>query len=234
VASGLWRYLGCQISAAGREPYLEISRGYDVRERRHSVTCPPWNDRRTLIGYGQSGLAVSDNLLSCNRHRWLKDSRSAQPFRSGDIQTRRLVPHSHPRPDGRNWSKHLQETAGRLSPHGRGCEERSDKRPGKSTHAGRQVDGSAGALQRLRGWNGGDPCDIDGMAGKALCFLIVGGAPRAAEVFKMRCVEIDDDLWHVPANRMKGRTARDIPLPQEAMDILRPILADNPAPDAYV
>jgi hypothetical protein len=33
---------------------------------------------------------------------------------------------------------------------------------------------------------------------------------------------------------MKGRTARDIPLPQEAMDILRPILADNPAPDAYV
>jgi integrase len=86
----------------------------------------------------------------------------------------------------------------------------------------------------LRGWNGGDPCDIDGMAGKALCFLSVCGAPRAAEVFKMRCVQIDDDLWHVPANRMKGRTPRDIPLPQEATDILRSILPDNPAPDAYV
>jgi integrase len=51
--------------------------------------------------------------------------------------------------------------------------------------------------------------------------LIVTGAPRTHEVFAMRWGEVKGNQWHVPTKRVKGRTDHIIPLPDEAMAILR-------------
>ena len=64
--------------------------------------------------------------------------------------------------------------------------------------------------------------------------LIVCGAPRAHEVFGMRWGEMQGNQWHVPAERVKGRTDHIIPLPDEAMAILRAIEPPNAAPTDYV
>jgi integrase len=77
-------------------------------------------------------------------------------------------------------------------------------------------------------------CGMEGMPAKALRVLIVSGAPRAHEVFGMRWGELEGDLWHVPAKRVKGRTDHIIPLPEEAMAILREIEPPNAAPTDYV
>jgi integrase len=74
----------------------------------------------------------------------------------------------------------------------------------------------------------------EGMPAKALRVLIVTGAPRAHEVFGMRWGEVWGNLWHVPAKRVKGRTDHIIPLPDEAMALLRSIMPDNPAPSDFV
>ena len=50
----------------------------------------------------------------------------------------------------------------------------------------------------------------------------------------MRCGELEANLWHVPANRMKGRTARDIPIPEEAMAILHAIIPADAKPTDFV
>jgi hypothetical protein len=60
--------------------------------------------------------------------------------------------------------------------------------------------------------------------------LIVTGAPRAHDVFGMKWGEVQFTQWHVPAKRVKGRTDHIIPLPEEAMAILRKIMPDNPSP----
>jgi integrase len=72
------------------------------------------------------------------------------------------------------------------------------------------------------------------MPAKALRVLIVCGAPRAHEVFGMKWGELAGDLWHVPGDRMKGRLPRTIPLPAEAMAILREIMPENPSPSDFV
>lgn len=77
-------------------------------------------------------------------------------------------------------------------------------------------------------------CATEGMPARALRVLIVCGAPRAAEVFAMRWGEVKFDQWHVPGNWMKGRVARIIPLPQEAMNILDSLRPVDPAPTDFV
>jgi integrase len=77
-------------------------------------------------------------------------------------------------------------------------------------------------------------CATKGMPAKALRVLIVCGAPRAPEVFGMRWGEVKGNQWHVPAKRVKGRTDHIIPLPEEAMAILREIMPDNPSPTDFV
>jgi integrase len=69
---------------------------------------------------------------------------------------------------------------------------------------------------------------------KALRRLIVAGAPRAHEVFGMRRGEVKGNQWHVPAKRVKGRTDHIIPLPEEAMAILRDIEPPNSAATDFV
>ena len=60
----------------------------------------------------------------------------------------------------------------------------------------------------------------DCQASKALRFLMLAGTPRAAEIFGAKWSEIDGDVWHVPADRMKSGTARDIPLTPAANSLL--------------
>ena len=77
-------------------------------------------------------------------------------------------------------------------------------------------------------------CATAGMPAKALRMLIVTGAPRAHEVFGMKWGEVQFTQWHVPAKRVKGRNDHIIPLPEEAMAILREIMPDNPAATDFV
>jgi integrase len=77
-------------------------------------------------------------------------------------------------------------------------------------------------------------CATEGMPAKALRMLIVCGAPRAHEVFGMRRGEMQGNQWYVPAKRVKGRTDHIIPLPDEAMAILRAIEPPNAAPTDFV
>jgi integrase len=76
-------------------------------------------------------------------------------------------------------------------------------------------------------------CATEGMPAKALRMLI-GGAPRAHEVFGMKWVEVQGNQWHVPAKRVKRRTDHIIPLPEEAMAILREIEPPNAAKTDFV
>ena len=54
------------------------------------------------------------------------------------------------------------------------------------------------------------------------------------EVFGMNWVEVQGNQWHVPAKRVKGRTDHIIPLPEEAMAILREIEPPNAAKTDFV
>jgi integrase len=63
---------------------------------------------------------------------------------------------------------------------------------------------------------------------------IENGAPRAHEVFGMKWGEVKGNQWHVPAKRVKGRTDHIIPLPEEAMAILRDIEPPNAAATDFV
>lgn len=72
------------------------------------------------------------------------------------------------------------------------------------------------------------------VAAKVIAFTLLTGTPRLAEVLGARWGEIDGDLWHVPAERMKSGKARTIPLVPEAvalLDTLRPVACD---PQAYI
>ena len=77
-------------------------------------------------------------------------------------------------------------------------------------------------------------CATEGMPAKARRMLTVCGAPRAHEVFGMKWGEVQGNQWHVPAKRVKGRTDHIIPLPDEAMAILREIEPPNASPTAFV
>jgi integrase len=77
-------------------------------------------------------------------------------------------------------------------------------------------------------------CATEGMPARALRMLIVCGAPRAHEIFGMKWREVKFTQWHVPAPRVKGRTDHIIPLPEEAISILREIMTDNPSPSDFV
>ena len=77
-------------------------------------------------------------------------------------------------------------------------------------------------------------CATAGMPAKALRVLIVTGAPRAHEEFGMKWGEVPFTQWHVPSKRVKGRNEHIIPLPEEAMAILREIEPPNAAPTDFV
>lgn len=62
--------------------------------------------------------------------------------------------------------------------------------------------------------------EIPDQSAIALRFLILLGCPRASEVIKASWSEIEGDVFHVPANRVKSRKAIDRPLTQAALDLL--------------
>ena len=78
----------------------------------------------------------------------------------------------------------------------------------------------------------------ESMAAKALRFLILTCAPRASEVIDLRWKEISlsdiGAVWTVPLERMKGRVARQIPLSEEAVELLLSIQPAVIDPEAYV
>lgn len=76
--------------------------------------------------------------------------------------------------------------------------------------------------------------DHDKMPAKALRFLCLTCAPRTSEVVELKWHEINGDIWTVPAERMKGRVTRQIPLSAEAMAILDEIRPQIIEPEAYV
>lgn len=79
---------------------------------------------------------------------------------------------------------------------------------------------------------------IKGQSARALCFVILTGA-RSGEVRGLRWCEIDIDanLWTVPADRMKAGKEHRVPLSRQAIEILttqREILRHPPDEDDYV
>lgn len=64
----------------------------------------------------------------------------------------------------------------------------------------------------------------DAMAAQALRFLILTGA-RTGEVLGVTWDEIEDDLWVIPASRMKANKEHRAPLTDEALSILEPLRA---------
>ena len=60
---------------------------------------------------------------------------------------------------------------------------------------------------------------MDGIAALALEFLILN-ANRTSEVTDALRTEIVDDIWTIPANRMKARTEHRVPLCKRSLEII--------------
>ena len=65
-----------------------------------------------------------------------------------------------------------------------------------------------------------------GTAARALEFLILTAA-RTGEVIGARCEELSNNVWTVPAGRMKGRKEHRVPLSAPAMALLQARLRDQ-------
>jgi integrase len=83
-------------------------------------------------------------------------------------------------------------------------------------HAAMSYDAIAAFMVRLR--------ERDALSARALELAILTGC-RTSEALKARWHEFDLDnaIWTVPAQRMKGRKEHRVPLSSEAMAILRPL-----------
>jgi integrase len=81
---------------------------------------------------------------------------------------------------------------------------------------------------------------LDDRRAHALRFLLMACTPRTAEVIQAQWSEIDlsdgpfGEVWHVPAGRMKGGRARDIPLSNPALDLLGAIRPADWTPSTYI
>ena len=64
-----------------------------------------------------------------------------------------------------------------------------------------------------------DLAQREGMAAKALQFVALTAA-RSGEVRGMTWDEVDDNIWTVPASRMKNGRSHRVPLTQEAVELL--------------
>lgn len=75
--------------------------------------------------------------------------------------------------------------------------------------------------------------ETDHQSAKALQFLLLTGAPRAAEVLAAKWSEIAGDVWHVPTDRLKSANPKglDRPLTKAALDLLATI---NTKKDGYI
>lgn len=76
---------------------------------------------------------------------------------------------------------------------------------------------------------------VEGMGAAALRFAILTAA-RTGEVRGMtwRDVDLDAEIWTVPAARMKARRMHRVPLSAAALAVLRTIRPDKPKLDAFV
>src|SRR5262249_50386237 len=63
-------------------------------------------------------------------------------------------------------------------------------------------------------------CDAVGEPARSWIRTLILLSQRRSETAGMRRSEIDGDLWHLPAERMKGRVAHVLPLPAQAMAIV--------------
>jgi integrase len=63
-------------------------------------------------------------------------------------------------------------------------------------------------------------CDAVSEPARSWIRMLLLLAQRRSETAGMRRSEIDGDLWHLPAERMKGRVAHTLPLPAQAMAII--------------
>jgi integrase len=63
-------------------------------------------------------------------------------------------------------------------------------------------------------------CDAVSEPARSWIRMLVLLTQRRSETAEMRRSEIDGDLWHLPAERMKGRVAHTLPLPAQAMAII--------------
>jgi integrase len=72
-------------------------------------------------------------------------------------------------------------------------------------------------------------CDAVGEPARSWIRMLILLGQRRSETAGMRRSEIDGDLWHLPAARMKGRTAHVVPLPAQAMAIIEalPLIGDS-------
>jgi integrase len=62
--------------------------------------------------------------------------------------------------------------------------------------------------------------DAVGEPGRSWIRMLALLGQRRSEIAGMRRSECDGDLWHIPAERMKGRVAHTLPLPAQAMAII--------------
>lgn len=75
----------------------------------------------------------------------------------------------------------------------------------------------------------------DSMGARALEFTILTGA-RTGETLGMTWVEVDlvEEVWTVPAERMKNGKEHRVPLTKSAVEVLNRVRIGNLVPDAYV
>src|SRR5262249_31264226 len=71
-------------------------------------------------------------------------------------------------------------------------------------------------------------CNAVSEPGRSWIRMLILLSQRRSETAGMRRSEIDGDLWHLPAERMKGRVAHVVPLPTQAMAIIEalPVAGD--------
>ena len=81
----------------------------------------------------------------------------------------------------------------------------------KSTHAALPYAELPAFMQRLRA--------TDGMPARAVEFMILTGV-RLSEARNAAWDEIDDNVWTIPAERMKGNKEHRVPLPPPVCDLL--------------
>jgi integrase len=74
----------------------------------------------------------------------------------------------------------------------------------------------------------------DQPAAQALRMLLLCCTPRAAEIIGAKWSEIRDDEFHVPAERMKSKKARIIPLSKPAQALLAELRGTVANPDGYI
>jgi hypothetical protein len=75
----------------------------------------------------------------------------------------------------------------------------------------------------------------DGMSAKALEFLVLTiGRSKPVRLARWQEFDLEERVWHVPAENMKAKKAFPVPLSEAAMNVLRSLSPNRHRPDAYV